>query len=73
MVNDISDKDIGLIKGILDDYDIEDHYLILTSGYLNQNSKIRKLIEEILNHVPLVFILQNLAKEILKTSLNHLK
>ena len=45
VVNDISDKDIGLIKGILDDYDIEDHYLILTSGYLNQNSKIRKLIE----------------------------
>ena len=25
VVNDISDKDIGLIKGILDDYDIEDH------------------------------------------------
>ena len=26
VVNDISDKDIGLIKGIVDDYDIEEDY-----------------------------------------------
>ena len=59
MVNDVTDKDSTFIKGILERFDIEDHYLILTRGYLNQNSKIRKLIETNLNHVQPVFILQN--------------
>ena len=45
VVNDITDKDSTFIKEILENFDTEDHYLILTGGYLNQNSKIRKLVE----------------------------
>ena len=45
VVNDVTDKDSTFIKEILESFDPEDHYLILTGGYLNQNSKIRKLVE----------------------------
>ncbi|MFL2802935.1 MAG: DNA polymerase III subunit delta [Paracoccaceae bacterium] len=45
VVNDITDKDSNFIKDILENFDPDDHYLILTGGYLSQNSKIRKLIE----------------------------
>ena len=46
VVNDVTDKDSTFIKEILENFDTEDHYLILTGGYLNQNSKIRKLVEK---------------------------
>ena len=45
VVNDVTDKDSTFIKEILESFDPDDHYLILTGGYLNQNSKIRKLVE----------------------------
>ena len=45
VVNDVTDKDSTFIKEILENFNPEDHYLILTGGYLNQNSKIRKLVE----------------------------
>ncbi len=46
VVNDITDKDNFFIKEVLENFDPEDHYLILTAGYLSQNSKIRRLIEK---------------------------
>ena len=73
VVNDISDKDIGLIKGILDDYDIEDHYLILTSGYLNQNSKIRKLIEGDIKSCAIGFYPSEFSERDIENQLNSFK
>ena len=73
MVNDISDKDIGLIKGIVDDYDIEDHYLILTSGYLNQNSKIRKLIEGDIKSCAIGFYPSELSERDIQNQLESFK
>ena len=45
LVNEISDKETNNIKNILENIDIEDHYLILTAGYLGQKSSLRKLLE----------------------------
>ena len=73
VVNDISDKDIGLIEGILDDYDIEDHYLILTSGYLNQNSKIRKLIEGDIKSCAIGFYPSEVSERDIENQLKSLK
>ncbi len=45
VVNEISDKETNNIKNILENINIEDHYLILTAGYLGQKSSLRKLLE----------------------------
>ena len=45
IIEDVTDRDNVYINDVLETIDIDDHYLILTSGYLAQNSKIRKSIE----------------------------
>ena len=69
VVNDINDKDLSIIREILDNFDIEDHYLILTSGYLNQNSKIRKLVEEDINSCATGFYPSELSERDIESQL----
>ena len=69
VVNDINDKDVSIIREILDNFDIEDHYLILTSGYLNQNSKIRKLVEEDINSCATGFYPSELSERDIESQL----
>ena len=73
VVNDIIDKDFSYIQQILEDYDPEDHYLILTAGYLNQNSKIRKLMETNLKSCSTGFYPSELSEGEIQNQLKLLK
>ncbi len=73
IVDEINDKDINFIKVILENFDPEDHYLILTGGYLNQNSKIRKLIEKNFNSCSTGFYPSELSEREIKNQLESYK
>ena len=45
LLENISDKDVPIIVETLNTLEEEDPFLILTAGFLNQSSKLRKLIE----------------------------
>ena len=73
VVNDITDKDSTFIKEILENFDPEDHYLILTGGYLSQNSKIRKLIEKNLKSCSTGFYPSELSEREIQNQLDSYK
>ena len=73
IVDEINDKDINFIKEILENFDPEDHYLILTGGYLNQNSKIRKLVEKNLNSCSTGFYPSELSEKEIQNQLELYK
>ena len=45
LLENISDKEVPIILETLNTFEEEDPFLILTAGFLNQSSKLRKLIE----------------------------
>ena len=73
VVNDITDKDSTFIREILENFDPEDHYLILTGGYLSQNSKIRKLIEKNLKSCSTGFYPSELSEREIQNQLDSYK
>ena len=73
VVNDIIDKDSNFIKDILENFDPDDHYLILTAGYLSQNSKIRKLIETNFKSCSTGFYPSELTEREIQNQLNLFK
>lgn len=73
VVNDITDKDSTFIREILENFDPEDHYLILTGGYLSQNSKIRKLIEKNLKSCSTGFYPSELSEREIQNQLHSYK
>lgn len=73
VVDEINDKDINFIKEILENFDPEDHYLILTGGYLNQNSKMRKIVETNLNSCSTGFYPSELSEREIQNQLESYK
>ena len=73
LVNEISDKETNNIKNILENIDIEDHYLILTAGYLGQKSSLRKLLENDLKSCSIGFYPYELNERDIINQLNSYK
>ena len=73
VVNDVTDKDSTFIKEILENFDPEDHYLILTGGYLNKNSKIRKFVETNLKSCSTGFYPSELSERDIQNQLESFK
>lgn len=73
VVNDLTDKDSLFISEVLENFEPEDHYLILTAGYLSQNSKIRRLIETNLKSCSIGFYPSEMTEREIQQQIKHYK